>query len=441
MYELIIRDATIVSSSGRQVADIAIEGNKIAYVGSKASGPARKEIDAIGRFVMPGLIDAHVHFRDPGDGRQEDWGTGSRAGVAGGVTTVLDMPNTRPATTDAATVKAKLASAAKLSVANFGVWGAVTSANMPQLSDLWEGGQICGLKVAMCDSDGVTALDDKTLDGVFTQTRGLLGVHAEDQATLLASKKLNQNNPSPAHNDVRPVEAAAEAVRKLLDWVKQTGRAVHICHLSTSAELTALDPYRGDLPITCEVTPHHLFLSVETAGEKLGNYIKVDPPVRPELDRKALWTAVKRGRIDTFASDHAPHTLDEKRRPYWKSPSGVPGVETMFPLLMSAVNHSRLTLERMVEMCCEGPARIFGLKDKGVIRAGADADLILFREGEMFRLGREHLHSRVRWSPYVGREVAAFPELVVVQGRIVSRRGKLTDDLKAARPVSYVGRA
>lgn len=441
MYELIIRDATIVSATGRQVADIAIEGNKIAYVGGKAAGPARKEIDAIGRFVMPGVIDAHVHLRDPGDGRKEDWGTGSRAAVAGGVTTVLDMPNTTPPTTDAATVKAKLAQAAKMSVVNFGLWGGITPTNMEQLSDLWAGGQICGLKVAMCDADGATALDDKALEGVFTRTRGLLGVHAEDQATLAAAKKRLQSVASPQHNDVRPIEAATEAVRKLVDWVKRTGRAVHICHLSTSAELNLLDPYRGDLPITCEVTPHHLFLSVESAGDKLGNYIKVDPPVRPELDRKALWTAVKRGRIDTFASDHAPHTLDEKRRPYWQAPSGVPGVETLYPLLMSAVNHSRLNLERMVEMCCENPARIFGLKDKGHIRAGADADLILFREGEMLRLGREHLHTRVRWSPYVGREIASFPELVVVQGRIVSRRGKLTDDLKAARAVEYVARA
>lgn len=438
MYELIIRDATIVSSSGRQVADIAIEGNKIAYVGGKAGGPARREIDAIGRFVMPGVIDGHVHFRDPGDGRKEDWGTGSRAAVAGGVTTVLDMPNTTPPTVDAASVKAKLATASRLSVANFGVWVGATSANLDAIGDLWDSGQVCGTKVFMGDTTGALAVDDRTLDGVFARTRGLLGVHAEDQRALEAAKKRWAANANPVHNDVRPPEAAVEAVRRLIDLVRQTRRTVHICHLSTQNELNLLDPFRGELPITCEVTPHHLFLSVESAGEKMGNLIKVNPPVRAELDRKALWTAVKRGRIDAFASDHAPHTLEEKRRPYWQAPSGIPGVETLYPLLMSAVAHGRMNLERMVEMCCEAPARIFGLKDKGVIRAGADADLLLFREGELIRLGRDHLHCRVRWSPYVGKEVGAFPELVMVQGRIVARRGKLADDLKPGRPVQYL---
>ena len=198
MYELIIRDATIVSASGRRVADIAIEGNKIAYVGGKAAGPARKEIDAIGRFVMPGVIDAHVHFRDPGDGRREDWGTGSRAGVSGGVTTVLDMPDTTPPTTDAASLKTKLAHAAKMSVANFGVWGGLTPTNLDQLNDLWAGGLICGVRVGMGDTDGFNALDDKTLESAFTRTSGLLGVHAEDQATLIAAKKRLASNPAPS---------------------------------------------------------------------------------------------------------------------------------------------------------------------------------------------------------------------------------------------------
>ncbi len=438
MYELIIRDATIVSSSGRQVADIAIEGNKIAYVGGKAAGSARREIDAIGRFVMPGVIDCHVHFRDPGDGRKEDWGTGSRAAVAGGVTTVLDMPNTNPPTLDAATVKAKLAIAAKLSVANYGVWVGAAAGNIDQIGDLWDARQVCGIKVFMGETTGALAVDDKTLEGVFTRTRGLIGVHAEDQRLCEAARKKWANTATPVHNDVRPPEASVEAVRRLIELVRRTGRPVHICHLSTQGELNILDPYRGDLPITCEVAPHHLFLSVESAGDKLSNLIKVNPPIRSELDRKALWTAVKRGRIDAFASDHAPHTLEEKRRPYWQAPSGIPGVETLYPLLMSAVNHGRMNLERFVEMSCEAPARIFGLKDKGYVRAGADADLLLFREGEMLRLGRDHLHSRVRWSPYVGKEVAAFPELVLVQGRIVARRGRLSDDLKPGKAVEYL---
>ena len=437
MYDLIIRDATIVHSSGRQVADIAVEGSRIAYVGGRAAGAARKEIPAIGKFVMPGVIDSHVHFRDPGFSRKEDWRTGSSAAIASGVTTVLEMPNTNPATVDHKTVKDKLARAAKLSVANYGVWVGATPKNLAEAGDLFDEGQVCGIKVFMGDTTGALAVDDATLERIFHETRGLIGVHAEDQGVLGQAAKKWQRATSPVHNDVRPPEAAVAAVGRLIDLVKRTGRSVHICHLSTSGELNALDPHRGDLPISCEVTPHHLFLSVETAGDKFGNFIKCNPPIRSELDRRALWTAVKRGRIDTFASDHAPHTIEEKRRPYWQAPSGIPGVETLYPLLMSAVSHGRFSLERLIEMCCEAPARIFGLQGKGVIAEGADADLVLFSEGATEKLTREMLHSRVRWSPFVGREVGAMPELVMVQGRIVARRGKLVDSLKPGHAVTY----
>jgi dihydroorotase len=439
VYDLILRDATIVDAGTRRVADIAIEGGKIVDVGGSISGGAREEIAAIGRFVMPGVIDSHVHFRDPGMTHKEDWASGSRAAVARGVTTVLDMPNTIPATTDEAAVRAKLAIAGARSVACHGVWAGATSGNVDQLSDLHDQGLVCGIKVFMGDSTGALAVDDDTLEAVFQRTRGLIGVHAEDQKLLAKAHKKWGALTDPVHNDVRPPKVAVEAVRRLIELVRATGRQVHICHLSTAAELNLLDPLRGDLPITTEVCPHHLYLSVETSAEQ-GQFVKVNPPVRTEMDRRALWAAVKRGRIDTFASDHAPHTSAEKLAPYWDAPSGVPGVEVLWPLLITAVKHGRVGLEQLVAMSTEAPARIFGLEGKGRITVGYDADLILFTEGETTRFAPKDVLSKAGWSPYIGREVGVPPELVVVAGRVAARAGRVVDDLPPAPPVRYIGR-
>ncbi len=439
LYDLIIRDGTIVRSSGRLVADIAIEDGKIAYVGSNPAGSGREEFSAIGRFILPGVIDSHVHFRDPGHPGKESWGTGSREAVRHGVTTVLDMPNTSPPTVSERAVREKLEIAGSTSVANYGIWAGATADNLEQLGDLWDTGLVCGTKVFMGDSTGALAVSDETLRGVFEQSRGLIGVHAEDQPTLTAAKKRWMRSEAPCHNDVRPPEASIRAVQTLIDLVQETGRSVHICHLSTAGEIGLMDTIRRDLPITCEVAPHHLFLSVETTGDQ-GNFIKVNPPIRTELDRRAMWTAVKRGMVDSFASDHAPHTREEKEQDYWDAPSGVPGVGQMLPLLLGAIKHGRLSLERLVEMSCERPAAIFDLQAKGKIEVGADADLIMFREGLTTKLTTDMISNHCGWTPYLGREVGVPPDLVVVQGKVVAESGKLRDDLEPGRTVRY-GRA
>lgn len=429
MYDLIIRDGTIVSSSGRMVADIAIEDGKVAYVGSNPAGRAREEFSAIGRFVIPGAIDTHVHFRDPGFPSKESWATGSREAVRGGVTTVFDMPNTQPATIDEAAVRQKLSLAAASSVANFGVWAGACAENLDQLADLHDSGLVCGTKVFMGDSTGAMAVTEETLHGVFEKSRGLIGVHAEDQPILAKARAQWAKSAEPCHNDVRPPEASIEAVRTLIDLVQKTGRTVHICHLSTAGEIGLMDAVRRELPITCEVAPHHLFLSVESSSDQ-GNFIKVNPPVRTELDRRAMWAAVKRGLIDSFASDHAPHTVEEKGQDYWDAPSGVPGVGQMMPLLIGAITHGRLSLERLVEMSSERPAAIFDLPTKGRIEVGADADILMFREGVTTKLTQSMITARCGWSPYLGREVGEALDLVVVSGRVVAQNGVLRDDLQ-----------
>ena len=439
MYDVIIRDGTIVRSSGRLVADIAIQDGKIAYVGGNPAGPAKEEISAIGRFVMPGVIDAHVHFRDPGHPAKESWATGSAEALRGGVTTVLDMPDTTPATLDEATVQSKLAAAGANSVVNFGVWAGASEESIPRIAALWDSGQVCGTKVVMGDSADTQGIAPEVLERVFLETKGLIGVHAEDQSTLDSARAKFEGHAGPVHNDVRPPEASVQAVERIIELVQRTGRSVHICHLSTAGELAVLDPYRGDLPISCEVAPHHLFLSTDNASGQ-GNLTKVDPPVRTELDRRAMMAALKRGRLDTFGSNHAPHTLEEKQQEYWSAPSGVPGVGTMFPLILGALKNGRLSLEMMVSMCSETPAALFNLEGKGVIEEGADADIVLFREGLTTKLTQDMVTSHCGWSPFVGREVGLPLDYVMVNGHISCRSGQIVDDVPLGRSVRYSGR-
>jgi dihydroorotase len=425
VYDLIVEDATVVSSSGRAVADVCVEDGRIVYVGARPAGPARRKTPAIGKFLIPGLVDTHVHFRSPGHPHKEDWATGSRAAASGGVTTVCDMPNTSPPTLDRATWEDKRALAAAESRVNFGLWVGAAAGNQDEINALMDAGDACGIKVFMGASTGPLLVDDPTLVQIFAGTRGLIGVHAEDEALLQGARGRFTTNPSPDHNEVRPPAAAVAAVRRLLELSREHTRPVHICHVSTSAELALLEDVRGLLPVTTEASPHHLWLSTETSQ---GNFTKCNPPIRSELDRRALWTAVRRNRIDTIGSDHAPHTREEKLRPYWDAPAGIPGVETMFPLLIAAIRQGRLSVERLVQLCCETPARIFGFEQKGWVKPGYDADFLLFAEEDLVKLIASDLLTRVGWSPFVGQRVGAKPEQVYVGGRLVAQRGRIVDD-------------
>ncbi len=425
-YDLLIEDATILSSRGRLVADIAIEGDRIAYVGTRPAGRAKEKMSAIGKFVMPGIIDTHVHFRSPGYHHKEDWATGSRAAVSGGVTTVLDMPNTDPLTIDLEGLAIKRELAATESRANYGIWAGATGDNVDSLNRMIEAGA-CGIKIFMSGSKPPLLVPPEALERIYKETHGLIGVHAEDQGVLAARFAEFQSQENPAHHVVRSDLAAEEAVKTLIALVREHKRHTHICHMSSAAEIHLLDPTRGVLPITVEACPHHLFLSTDTTAS-MGNRTKCNPPIRPELDRKAMWTALKRGRVDTIGSDHAPHTLEEKALPYWEAPSGIPGVETSFPLMLSAIHHGKLSLERMVGLMSEAPAKIFGLVNKGEIATDRDADLVLFTEGVLRRFERQQVLSKCGWSPFIGRELGPKPELVLVGGRKVSQRGEILDD-------------
>lgn len=400
MYDLLLRDATIVSSRGRQVADVAIANGKIVFVGPNAPRRrAKEEISAIGRFLMPGVIDTAVQF-DP-DGDAAVWERESRAAITGGITTVIALPGGRREVVDPDSARARAERAADRSWCHFGLWGAARENNAEDMLAAAEQGLVVGV-LAYAGGNHVRTVDPDLLDD-FLAVSGVLGVQIDEpQIDATAQTGLGAT---------------------LMRLARARRRHFHLMHLSTAAELNLLDPVRGALPVTAGVTPHHLFFSEEGLNG-LAEKMRTRPPVRPEHDRRTLWTAVKRGRLDCIASDHHP---DEP------AGAGVPGAELLFPLMLSAVKYGRLSLEMLVSLCSESPARIFGLKDKGRIETGLDADLVLFSEGEITKVDGAGLVSGAGWSPYADREAAAKPELVISEGQIVARRGRIVADAPAGR--------
>ena len=402
VYDLIIRDATIVSSVGRQVVDVAIAKGKIAYVGPRPPRGAREEIQAIGKFLMPGVVDTAVQFDPNGD--TSIWERESRAAVTGGVTTVLSLPGGCSPVLDYDSARRRADHAGTRSWCNFGLWGAANSGNAPEIARATQEGLIVAT-LANFDRSG----DEGRNGGI--------GISPSELQDFLAGS-------STIGVQLDVAEEATEESDAILQAARDHQGTIHLVHLSTAAELNLIDPVRGDLPVTAGVTPHHLFLSTDD----IDNPINTNPPVRAEQDRRTLWTAVKRGRLDCVASDHHPSAS--------MADDGVPGSELLFPLMLSAVKYGRLSLELLVSLCSESPARIFGLANKGRIAKGADADLVLFSEGEITRVQSAGLMSGAGWSPYVDREAAPKPDLVIVNGIITARMGELVATEPSGRLVS-----
>lgn len=419
MYDVIIRDATIVQSGRRLVADVAVQDGRIAYVGTQPGGPGREEINAIGRFLIPGIIDSEVCLESPAGGDAALWARETSAVAVRGVTTILHRP-ARPLDPAGWT---SLQQAARSSLVTVGWWATADLDSASAAQERVDQGQAVGVSFRV--GEGHASLDQ--LAQLHALGSCLLGLQAEDPAVVATNRARWKGHPSPLHNDIHSPEASLSAARVILQLARaRPDRRLHIHQVSTSAELTLFDPYRDEIPLTFGVTPTHLFLSTDTVDQQ-GGLHKVDPALRPEMDRRALWNAVKRGRIDICASGHFPLRKSDKAGPYADSPSGLPSGEVLPSLMLGAVKNARLSMERMVEMCCEAPARLFGLPDKGRIAVGADADMLLFSEGETARLNERDLLGSAGWSPFAGREVGSPPLAVLVGGRIVARSGRLLD--------------
>lgn len=424
MSDLLVTGGRLVDLTEVQAQDILIQDGKVTAVGDSLSPPAGTEVlDATGLLLFPGLIDPQVHFREPGLTHKEDLQSGSLAAVAGGVTSFLEMPNTKPPTTDPQRLAEKLALAAGRVHADHAFFLGATAENADRLEE-WEHLPGCaGVKVFMGSSTGdLLVPDDQTLARVLRSGSRRVAVHAEDEPRL--KQRFAQVDPDRGveqHPDVRDVECALRATRRLLDLVEKTHRKVHILHLSTAEEVDLLrERDLGDL-VTAEVTPNHLFLVAPDCYRQFGSLAQMNPPVRDARHRQALRQALVDGTITCIGSDHAPHTRAEKDLPYPKSPSGIPGVQTILPLLLAAVHEGWLRHQDIVRVSCAAPAAVYSIHQKGPVAPGVDGDLVLVDPDVTGPLPADRLRSRAGQSPYVGMPLFGWPRITVLRGNIVYR--------------------
>jgi dihydroorotase (multifunctional complex type) len=428
-FDLVIRNGTLVSSSGQRRADLGIVGEQIAAVEEGLpTQDVAAELDATGLFLIPGVIDGHVHFREPGLEHEETWATGSRAAVFGGVTTVLDMPNTMPPTDTVERAQAKLALAQKLAVCNFGIFGLVGE-SLNALEELANSGLVVGLKVFMGPTTGdLRAPDNHGLMHALTIAHDAnlrVAFHAEDreivertETTLRASGRTD----ALAHLEARPVAAEVAAIDRAGKLLRETMARGHILHLSSELGLAAVEYWRTEgVDLTCEVTPHHLLLDRD-AYESAGSVARVNPPIRGGRDAEVLREALTDGRIDSVASDHAPHpAADKLRKSIWDAPSGFAGTETLLPLLLTrGVSEGWLSLERLVQITSEAPARIWSLGPR-TLDPGSIADLAILNLKHSGTIEAARMRGLNNLSPFEGMAVEGAPIATIVRGSVVVR--------------------
>jgi dihydroorotase len=423
-FDLILRGAIAATPNGIAPADIGIRGGRFAALG-RVEGSATEEIDASGLHALPGVIDTQVHFREPGLTHKEDFATGTAGAVLGGVTAVFEMPNTQPNTLSAGDLADKLQRAKGRAWCDMAFFIGAAEENAAALGELERLPGCCGVKIFMGSSTGSLLVgDDEGLEAVLRHVRRRVAVHAEDEARLRERLPLAKEGADVARHPLwRDEVTALRATERLLALARRLGRRVHVLHVSTAEEMDLLATAK-DIA-TVEATPQHLTLAAPDCYRELGTFAQMNPPIRDDRHRQALWRAVSAGIVDCIGSDHAPHTREEKARPYPTSPSGMPGVQTLLPLLLDHVAAGRLTLERLVDLTSAGPARIYNISGKGRIAVGYDADVTLVDLKARRIIRRDWMATRSGWTPFEGREVQGWPKVTIIRGRVVMREDEL----------------
>ncbi len=417
--DFVLEDGLVFVGSKLVPKSILVKDGKIAEIGQDLFSP--KKIDCKSQIILPGLIDAHVHFRIPGAGQKEDWKTGSMAALAGGVTTVLDMPNNNPSCTTQVNLDQKEKIAGSDSQCNFGMHFGAANDNLEDLKTV-QGA--ASFKVFLGSSTGnLLVTSEPVLKKIFSIAKKrniVVTVHAEDEDIIkenTAKAKERGWNHARFHSKIRTCEAEAKSIEKALALQEEIGNKLHICHVSSKEGLELVKAAKENREnITCEVTPHHLFLS-EDATEEIGNLAKMNPSLKSKEDVRALWKGIRKGIVDIVATDHAPHTLQEKQQEYWAAPSGVPGIETMLPLMLDAVNHEKLDLKRLIQLCCVKPAKIYNLR-RGEIKVGSSADLVMVDLGAKQTVKNGTLQTKCNWSPFATWKLKGKVMRTFVNGRL-----------------------
>ncbi len=435
-FDLIVRGGELVNHAGRGLADLGIRDGKFAAIGDLSRASAAEVFDARGLTLLPGVIDSQVHFREPGLEWKEDLETGSRSAVLGGVVAVFEMPNTEPATTDAEALADKLRRAEKRMHCDHAFYIGGTHENASHLAELERLPGCCGVKVFMGASTGSLLVpDDEGVGAILRNINRRAAFHSEDEYRLAERRPLARSGDWTSHPEVRDAASAILSTRRLVGLAKALGKRIHVLHVTTAEEIEFLAAHKD--VATVEVTPQHLTLTAPDAYRRLEGFAQMNPPIRDIDHQRALWRGVEMGVTDVLGSDHAPHTRDEKARPYPASPSGMPGVQTMVPIMLTHVAAGRLSLERFVDLTSHGPQRVFGLADKGRVAEGFDADLTIVDLAARRTIEHAAMASRAGWTPFDGFATTGWPVATIVRGSVVMREDEVIAP-GLGRPVRFL---
>jgi dihydroorotase len=419
-FDLLIRGGTIATPNGIAPADVGVIAGRIAAIGALSAAKAGEVFDAKGLHVLPGVMDTQVHFREPGNAHKEDLASGSLAAILGGVTAVFEMPNTNPPTTTRAAIEDKLARAKGRMHCDHAFYAGATPQNIGALAELESMPGVCGIKAFLGSSTGTLLLNkEEDIFAALKAGRRRVAVHSEDEDRMIARKHLAERGKPETHPVWRDAEAARMSTERVLRLARAAGRRLHVLHVTTGDEIALLAATKDFS--TAETTPQHLTLSAPECYERLGTYAQMNPPIRDESHRRALWAAVRDGVIDVIGSDHAPHTREEKDKTYPDTPSGMPGVQTLTTILLDHVNKGNLTLERFIDLTSAGAQRIFGIAGKGRIALGYDADFTVVDMGLTRTIENKWIASTCGWTPFDGMKTKGWAVATILRGRIVMR--------------------
>jgi dihydroorotase len=424
-YDLLLKGGTLVNHDGEGARDLGIRGGRFAAIGDLSRAAAGEVIDCKGLHLLPGVIDSHVHFREPGLTHKEDLESGSRGAVLGGVTAVFEMPNTDPLTVDAAAIADKVKRGHHRMHCDFAFYVGATRENTRHLGELEMLPGVAGVKVFMGSSTGSLLIeDDEGVRAVLKSIRRRAAFHSEDEYRLRERMNLRVEGDPRSHPVWRDAQAALMCTQRLIALARETGKRVHVLHVTTKEEAVFLADHKD--VATAEATPAHLTLAAPECYERLGTLAQLNPPIRDAGHREGLWRGIAHGVIDSIGSDHSPHTREEKAQPYPKTHSGMTGVQTLVPIMLDHVNAGRLSLLRFVDLTSAGPARVFGISAKGRIAVGYDADLTVVDLKRRETITDKWIASRAGWTPYAGVTVTGWPVGTVIRGHKAMWEGSLT---------------
>lgn len=437
-YDLIIRNGRCITPWGEQDATIGVRDGRIVTLSATAQDEAEREIDAKGLHVLPGMIDSHVHLREPGNAEIETLETGTRAAALGGVTTVFDMPNTNPSIVSAEMLEWKYGRIGETAHIDVGFYVGATRENTPELAALERAPGVCAIKVFAGSSTGNLMIeDDAGIEAVMRSGHRRVCFHSEDEYRLQDRKgQFHEGQPYEMHAVWRDVECAFLGTRRIIAIARKTRRPAHILHVSTAEELDFLAENRD--VASAEVLVNHLTQYGPDCYEKLGGLAVMNPPLRDRSHYDAAWRAVRDGRVDVVSSDHAPHPLEAKKRAWPNCPAGLTGVQTIVPLMLDHVNAGRLSLQRLADVMSAGPARIYNLPNKGRLAVGFDADFTLVDMGARRTITNDWIITPAGWTPFDGTEVHGWPVATVVRGQIVMQDDAIVTPL-SGQPVRFAG--